>query len=245
MNYIEGDLFKGIVANYSDKITLVPHITNNVKKWGAGFVIPLAAHFPEARAAFFDAEPAVKGVLGNTQFVQAHNVPVIICNMFAQEGVGIANDGKPPIRYNHLQTCMYQVRGLAKQLQSEGKEVVISCPMFGSGLSGGNPDTIAEMIFNIWSECGINTDIYYLPQFLPQGFKIPNKLTLLARRLQSHYDESTKAGSVSVGVEDGVLHVYEQVRGISHVLPAWLSDKDVPVEFQYVGVVGPANGGLS
>ena len=236
MNYIEGDLFKGIVANYLDKITLVPHITNNVKRWGAGFVIPLANHFPEARVAFFDVEP----VLGNTQFVQAKNVPVIICNMFAQDGVGPASDGTPPIRYNHLQTCMCQVRDLAKKLQGEGKEVVIACPMFGSGLSGGNPDKISEMIFSIWSECGIKTDVYYLPQFLPQGFKIPNELTLLARRLQSHYDESTRAGSVSVGVGDGILYVYEQVIGVSHVLPAWLSHKGVPVEFQYIGIIRSA-----
>jgi len=170
MKYIEANLFEGIIENYSDKITLIPHICNNVKKWGAGFVLPLARHFPEARASFFNVDDPK---LGETSLVQAKNVPVIIANMFAQDGIGIKN-GIPPIRYEALQKCMNTIQLLCIQLQKEGKKVTIACPMFGAGLAGGDWNVISEMIFKTWSEKNIDTEIYFIPELLPKNLRVIN-----------------------------------------------------------------------
>jgi len=65
IKYIEKDLFEGI-KDHKDCVIFIPHITNNIKKWGAGFVLPLAKHFPEARRAFFSLN---NPKLGEVQFV--------------------------------------------------------------------------------------------------------------------------------------------------------------------------------
>lgn len=170
MKYVEEDLFKGIVGNYPDKVTIIPHICNNVKAWGAGFVIPLANHFPEARDAFYEVEDPQ---LGNATFIEARNVPVVIANMFAQDGIGYKN-GVPPIRYEALQKCMDAVQAIAQHIQGQGKDVTIACPMFGAGLAGGDWEIISKMIFQTWSEAKIETQVYFTPQFLPKNLRAIN-----------------------------------------------------------------------
>lgn len=173
MKIEEGDLFKAIVANYQrDKcVTFIPHICNNVRAWGAGFVLPLAQHFPEAREAFYSEE---NPTLGKTQFVEAKNVPVVICNMFAQEGIGPDKDGVPPIRYDALQQCMSDVLWEALHLSDEGKFGVIAAPMFGAGLAGGDWEKISKLIYDQWSQHKVETTIYFLPQFLPRNLRVVN-----------------------------------------------------------------------
>lgn len=173
MKIEEGDLFKGIIANYQrDKcVTFIPHICNNVRAWGAGFVVPLAQHFPEARDAFYSEE---NPTLGDTQFIQAKNVPVVICNMFAQDGIGPDKDGVPPIRYEALKDCMGRVLRKASEVCLEGKQVVIAAPMFGAGLAGGDWEQISKMIHDHWSSYNIETTIYFLPQFLPRNLRVVN-----------------------------------------------------------------------
>lgn len=169
MKIIENNLFAAIINNYSNKVTLIPHICNNIKKWGAGFVVPLAQHFPEAREAFY-AEKNPK--LGETQFVEAKNVPVVICNMFAQEGIGPNENGVPPIRYEALKDCMVSVINKAMQITTEGQQVVIAAPMFGAGLAGGDWEKISKLIYEHWSN--IETTIYFLPQLLPRNLRAIN-----------------------------------------------------------------------
>lgn len=166
--YIEGDLFAGIIPNYeAGIITLIPHVVNDVHVFGAGFVIPLARQFPIAKSIFLaEGNP----VLGTTQFVEASNLPVIICNMFGQHGVGFDRDNKPPIRYDAIKKCMYQVKDKALELQKEGKVQIATC-LFGSGLAGGDETIIATMVTEIWAE--IETRVYYLPKFLPKGWTPP------------------------------------------------------------------------
>lgn len=167
MNFVEKDLFYGVIGHYeANQTVLIPHITNNVKAWGAGFVIPLAKHFPEARSAFYTIE---NPVLGHTQFVEAANVPAIICNMFAQEGIGKDAEGNPPIRYDALKKCMTQVNEKANQLKAEGKQVVIATPLFGVGLAGGDWGIISEMMAEIWIDQEVN--VYFLPALLPSSLK--------------------------------------------------------------------------
>lgn len=153
MIYKTGDLFADIESLIKGpKVLLLPHICNNVHKWGAGFVVPLGKRFPEAVAAFFQKKDDKLGIV---QFVQDENLPIIICNMYAQNGINnstLAYQATICLQYIELQTCMNKVREKAIELIQSGKKVQIACPKFGSGLAGGNWTIIESMIVRLWSE---------------------------------------------------------------------------------------------
>ncbi len=73
----------------------------------------------------------------------------------------------------------------------------------------------------------------------PAGRRV-EPLVGLSERLMLHFDNILKTGSVSIGIGDGMLYVYEHVRGIRRVLPAWMAETGVPVEFLFVGPIRPA-----
>lgn len=151
MIYKTGDLFNDIESLIKgQKVLLIPHVCNNVHKWGAGFVVPLGKRFPEAVAAFFQKKDDKLGVV---QFVQDENLPIIICNMFAQRGIAEKQVGicrSIPLQYLELQTCMFRVKKYVEELVENGKSVQIACPKFGSGLAGGDWTIIESMIVRIW-----------------------------------------------------------------------------------------------
>ena len=164
IKYVEGDLFQNISNNGG--VTVIPHCCNDIGAWGAGFVIPLGQKYPESKTEYLNMFRERTVDLGHTQFVSSNN-GVIVVNMIAQKGVGTSwEDGKevPPIRYKALKNCMFDVKDQFKEL----KNIQIKCPMFGSGLAGGDWLKIEEMIYEIWNEFDVT--IYYFPQFLPKGF---------------------------------------------------------------------------
>jgi len=171
MKYIEGDLFDHVPTE-DDEVVIIAHVCNDIGAWGAGFVVPLGRKYPSARQSFIDM---TERNLGEVMFVPQAD-KIVVANMIGQEGTGPKFEGDkmiPPIRYEALKKCLHHVHAMAKGFQQQGKKVRIACPMFGAGLAGGDWDTISQMIFLIWSEQGIETNIYYLPQFLPPGFTPP------------------------------------------------------------------------
>lgn len=166
IKYVEGDLFQNVQDN--GVVTVIPHICNNIGAWGAGFVVPLGKYYPEAQTQYLSLFRDRTVDLGYTQFVVC-NFGVMVVNMIAQKGIGKSwEDGKevPLIRYNALRNCMFDVRQKLKGI--DPASVQIKCPMFGSGLAGGDWIKIEEMIYEIWNEFDVT--IYYFPQFLPAGF---------------------------------------------------------------------------
>lgn len=151
INYVKGDLFAAV----KDKSNIIiPHICNDIGAWGAGFVLPLAKHFPQTREKYLGLKSLR---LGATQIVRVDEDAVIyVGNMIAQHSVGLEN-GRPPIRYAALAKCMDQVTELAKF-----QHCSIHAPMFGSGLAGGNWDLISTLIEEIWCDQGISVTIYSL-----------------------------------------------------------------------------------
>ncbi|RTK96318.1 MAG: hypothetical protein EKK64_04270 [Neisseriaceae bacterium] len=152
IKYIEGDLFEGIKQH---SCCLIPHITNNVHAWGLGFVLPLSKHFPQARTAFFSLRSPE---LGAVQFVECGKY--IICNMFAQNGIRSKENPKP-IDYKSLERCMEEIR-------LKNKSKVISAPMFGSGLAGGEWSVIESLIEKWWGD--FDVEIYFFEKSLPRGY---------------------------------------------------------------------------
>jgi hypothetical protein len=177
IEYRRGDLFKTVPDGLmDDHVAFVCHICNDIGAWGAGFVLALNEHYPQAKEAYLkwyrgdETNPAVPLELGITQFVDvAPNV--VVCNMIAQQGIGHDR----PLRYNALVSCMDHVARVmeASKLCRDGKSMVfdtqkvdhqpeIHAPFFGSGLAGGDWKFIEQLIIDCWSRKNIRVIIYDL-----------------------------------------------------------------------------------
>lgn len=173
VEYVEGDLFAHLNNNTEpDRHYVVPHVCNDVGAYGAGFVVPLAKHFPEARLRYLAwAKDKVEDRsgefrLGSTQFVTVRTTPLVtVCQMVAQHQTG----GVRPLRYNHLAKCMEAVAQTALGLHRAS----IWCPLFGAGLAGGNWDFIVALIEDSWVRRGLPVRVFYLPDKVPPGWAPP------------------------------------------------------------------------
>lgn len=137
MKIIKGNFFDFVSE---DKNILVPHVCNNVHKFGAGFAKSIASKWPIVRSKFLDFD----AILGEVQFVDINKLT--IANMIAQNGVRSIND-KKPLKYAHLIRCMNTVGIFAKKSNAE-----IHTIKFGSNLAGGNWGFIEELIDELWDE---------------------------------------------------------------------------------------------
>tara|TARA_Y100000034_G_scaffold135536_1_gene207866 strand:- start:18622 stop:19113 length:492 start_codon:yes stop_codon:yes gene_type:complete len=162
IKYVKGDLFTKIPRN---KNIIVPHVCNNIGKWGKGFVIPLAQKWPEAKRAYLKGF-STKGHIpethrnGKGQLVLVQEDPnVFVYNMIAQEGIFKTSNPKP-IRYQWLINSMEICRVYIETMSNHNYE--IHAPKFGSGLAGGNWDFIEELIEEIWCNHNIPVTIYEL-----------------------------------------------------------------------------------
>ena len=153
INYHVGDLFDEL-KNIHDKTIIIPHICNDVGKWGAGFVVPLGKYFPESKSGYFDLldEYVQDNRLGKTREVYPDNHDcdnrIIVCNMIAQHGI-ISKSNPRPIKYHALSQCLLVVRRACSYHNHAGEDVEIHTCAFGSGLAGGNWTFISALINEI------------------------------------------------------------------------------------------------
>lgn len=162
LTYVPGDLFDGIKT--VDNPILIPHVVNNIGKWGAGFTKPLTAHFPNAKSDYIEVyrsfNPRKYGgglILGRNIYTDIKpfgETDLYVVSMIAQNGVG--TDSRK-LRYSSLVDCMKMVSnqfGIDPKLKREPRYEIpryeIHCPKFGSGLSGGNWPFIVELIDELW-----------------------------------------------------------------------------------------------
>lgn len=169
INYVEGDLFEQIEGKPGTII--IAHVCNDLGVFGAGFVVPLGRHFPEARDEYLKWSKSKNSVqpfmLGETQVVftgKGSFEKRFICNMVAQRGVG----GVRPLRYNALIKCMETVATLAVD-----HDIPIHAPMFGSKLAGGDWNLIEKLIEDCWLQRNITVTINYLPGRIPSNWTLP------------------------------------------------------------------------
>ena len=149
-----GDILSDEVLNkYRDGFILA-HVCNNERKWGAGFVIPLAKKFPNVEEAYHNQDMS----LGSVKIVKvlgyAHYS--FVANMIAQKGIRSANVSTP-LRYYHLYTCLTKV--FQKAMDSG---VPVIAPMFGAGLAGGYWPAIQNLLQDFSTHYSVNVDIYKL-----------------------------------------------------------------------------------
>jgi len=147
-----------------EKHIYITHIVNNVGMWGSGFVVAINKRWGEKPRAEYVQWYMNKGwdqppcKLGEVQFVDVPN-RITIANMVGQHGVQGMDDARPPIRYaalaNAMEIVQHEICSLSLKELGE-----IHCPMFGSGLAGGNKEVILEMMQEIWVDHNINVFAY-------------------------------------------------------------------------------------
>ena len=149
ITYVKGNLFE---HDFDPEIhTFIPHVCNDKGAFSAGFVVPLAKEFPQAKASYLSQKGYLR--LGQIQVPKvAQNITVI--NMIAQ-----TLGGERPLNYEALVRCMKNAR--AHINATPGRHEIIA-PLFGSGLAGGSFEFIEQLIEDIWPDFKVT--IYYLKE---------------------------------------------------------------------------------
>ena len=170
---IDGDATRPQLSNPSD-IVVIPHVCNNIKKFGAGFTNSLNRTFGKGPYETYmkmdcGSSNGLKNFLGGISVCNIKNEgKIYVVNMIAQEGIIGALNPKP-IKYWALMHCMERVKEFIGGLRSENpvpginnfsRDVVIHCPKFGSQLSAGNWSLIKELIEEIWVDSDIDVVVY-------------------------------------------------------------------------------------
>jgi len=117
------------------------HVSNDIGGWGRGFVLALSKKWKEPEKIYREQK---EYVLGKIQMIRVEP-DICVINMIAQHDVkptkGADNLIIPPIRYDALLACLRTINKIAITTGA-----TIHAPRFGSGLAGGNWDTIEKII---------------------------------------------------------------------------------------------------
>lgn len=148
------DIFESCESRINDKqkgsTIIIPHVCNNLGKFGAGFAMAVRNKYPNVAANFELLGSTLK--LGYVQYVSAAKNQhtkneIIFANMVAQNGI-IHKKNPRPLNYEALIRCMVDVRNFINKSNHENIE--IHCPKFGSGLAGGDWNFISDLIYDVW-----------------------------------------------------------------------------------------------
>lgn len=161
-------------SNEGEVPIIIPHVVNDIGKWGKGFVNAITKRWSEGpRQAYLLWANKIQGspneiedgfnivicnpnsfALGETQFVFVPN-KVCIANMVGQHQIRGMDAERPPIRYGATAQAMFKVAELANAHKAE-----IHCPKFGSDLAGGDWSVIKSLIQEIWVDNDIDVTVY-------------------------------------------------------------------------------------
>jgi hypothetical protein len=177
IKYITGDIFQAIKEKTHIDCIMLPHITNCMNSWGAGFVVPLAKHLPESKESYHNHCKLMTGgniakpkfvqsnalrLLGMVDYVscprQNHSLghDIIVANMCAQT----LGRMQRPLFYNKLVYCMDSVATYIENLGVFNDDhIEIMTVKFGSGLGGGNWSIIEELINDCWIKRNIEVTV--------------------------------------------------------------------------------------
>ena len=138
---------------------IIVHICNDLGRWGKGFVLALSSRWAEREAryrAWSRGDAEVPFALGQVQFV-AVGPALWVANVLGQHGIRQAG-AVPPIRYDAVRA------GLAKVAQfAQLHNATIHMPRIGTGLAGGNWESISQVISEEICARGIAVTVYDLP----------------------------------------------------------------------------------
>lgn len=163
IRYVVGDA----TAPEGDGQKIIAHVCNDVGAWGAGFVLAMSKRWPVVKEEYksFMASEDHPGrdegrrgeVLGGVNCVNVSR-EIYVANMIAQHGVRYDKDGKPPIRYDALVSCLNRLTYLCGLLGAS-----VHMPRIGCGLAGGDWRIVSAIIESTLCDQGIPTTVYDLP----------------------------------------------------------------------------------
>ena len=147
ITYVKGDATLPIVK---DNVRILPHISNDVGGWGAGYVLALSRRWKEPEARY---RKETDRSLGDIQVVSVTpsngNGEMYVVNMIAQHGY-VNNINPVAVRYDALETCFNKIDEWI--YASISCSVSIHMPYIGCGLAGGNWEEVEKIIDNTLSD---------------------------------------------------------------------------------------------
>lgn len=137
---VKGDLFdhakEGIIA----------HGCNCRGGFGAGFVVPLANKYPEAKNKYVEKFLGDGWKLGDVQFVIIDS-NILIANCATQDRYWKLVIGEVLVSYPALNNAMKKVANLAKRLDCQ-----VHIPFIGAGLAGGDKTKIMAVFLDAFKD---------------------------------------------------------------------------------------------
>lgn len=160
INYIVGDATQPVRSGTK----FIIHVCNDMGVWGAGFVMALSKRWKQPEKEYrlwyekkFMSNASGEFKLGAVQFVNVKDDRIVVCNMIGQHGVGVGNDGVPPIRYKAIEKALEIIATYALKVNA-----TVHAPRFGAGLAMGSWSTIEQLIIKNLSAKDIDVTIYDL-----------------------------------------------------------------------------------
>lgn len=153
IEYVKGDVLEP-QTNSDNELVYIPHICNNIGKWGAGFVLALSNKWPHLRDNYIQWHQVVNPLPLGRFLIDRAEPGIFVANMIAQRGVKSSVNPKP-IKYDALQQALTGVSDYAAGYEDGINEDIgdafgvysaFHMPKIGSGLAGGDWDRIEGII---------------------------------------------------------------------------------------------------
>ena len=171
---IKGDATKPTLE--IGEIAVIPHVCNNEKIWGGGFVIALSKKWIEPEKEYkeyihhnmelFTSLQSKDMILGKLACggigLCKVNKDICVANMIAQDGI-MGEYNPTPIRYDSLIQCMTKIKDIIltfNNRNNKNRQMTIHTPKFGSLRAGGKWELVEALIKNIWVDQGIDVTVY-------------------------------------------------------------------------------------
>lgn len=156
IQYLTGDATKPI----GEGTKIIAHVCNDIGAWGKGFVLAVSNRWksPEAEYRKWAKRGNEDGFrLGHIQLVEVskdRDGQLWVANMIGQHGIR-KKGGKPPIRYEALESCLEKLSEEATKLKAS-----VHMPRIGAGLAGGDWNIISKLIQKCLADQGVEVFVY-------------------------------------------------------------------------------------
>ncbi len=153
LTYLIGDATQPIIRE--DEYSVIVHCCNTLGVWGAGFVIPLAKRYPNARSSYFNYIYIGNINLGDVDEVKVTD-NIYVENLMGQKFIGKGTNGEIPCDYNAIEKGFLNI--IATWF-NRNEYYSIHMPRIGCGLAGGDWKVIEDIIKRTFIDMA-NVDVF-------------------------------------------------------------------------------------